>query len=107
MGRWTDMDSDAERLPPGFERIGYDADTQTYKFRDTDGNIYESEPGNRYSKLRATGERYSIDSEAEAETRLVQDEVMDAGNTEAVRMMMPFALIVLVFMILVFILVNG
>ncbi|RMZ66547.1 peptidoglycan-binding domain [Pyrenophora seminiperda CCB06] len=105
MGRWTDMDSDAGRLPSGFERLGYDADTQTYTFRDADGNLYESEPGNRYGELRATGQRYSFDSEAEAEAQSMQQvrhELMENGNTEAVRMMMPFALIVLVFLILVF-----
>ena len=62
MGRWADMDSvrkkhpcglevpplttkqDAERLPSGLERIGYDSDTQVYTFRDSEGNTYESEP---------------------------------------------------------------
>lgn len=34
------------------ERMGYDADTQTYSYRDTaTGKYYEGEEGNRYGKL--------------------------------------------------------
>ena len=33
------------------QRIGYDADSQTYTFRDTDGSIWESSPGNYYGRL--------------------------------------------------------
>jgi hypothetical protein len=33
-------------------RIGYDADTQTYTYRDdADGSIWEGPPGSRYGKL--------------------------------------------------------
>ncbi|KAH6875355.1 hypothetical protein BKA58DRAFT_119576 [Alternaria rosae] len=103
MGRWTDMDSDAERLPQGFERIGYDADTQTYTFRDASGLIYESEPGNRYGELRATGEHSQPISD---EQRREEDEMIEEGNKSAVRMMLPFALLVLVFLFLVFKLVS-
>ena len=31
------------------KRIGYDADTQTYTFRDADGSIWES--GQQYGKI--------------------------------------------------------
>ncbi|RYO65145.1 hypothetical protein AA0113_g5224 [Alternaria arborescens] len=103
MGRWTDVDSDAERLPDGFERIGYDADTQTYTFRDASGRVYESEPGNRYGELRATGERSQPISDEE---RLEQHEAIEKDNRSAVRMMLPFALLVLVFLFLVFKLVD-
>ncbi|KAI1384796.1 carbohydrate-binding module family 50 protein [Hypoxylon trugodes] len=51
MGRWSQYDEDEERLPEGMQRIGYDADTQTYTFRDADGTIWESAPGNRYGQL--------------------------------------------------------
>ncbi|KAK4114401.1 hypothetical protein N656DRAFT_767371 [Canariomyces notabilis] len=47
--RW-DNDDD-ERLPEGMVRIGYDADTQIYTFRDADGSLWEGEPGCRYGKL--------------------------------------------------------
>jgi LysM repeat protein len=52
MSRWSEYDTDAERLPEGMQRIGYDADTQTYTFRDADGTIWESAPGNKYGQLR-------------------------------------------------------
>jgi len=32
-------------------RVGYDADTQTYTYRDTDGSLWEGAPGARYGKL--------------------------------------------------------
>lgn len=53
MGRWSHYDTDEERLPEGMVRIGYDADDQTYTYRNTtDGSIWESAPGNRYGRLR-------------------------------------------------------
>ena len=51
MGRWSHLDTDEERLPEGMTRIGYDADTQIYTFRDSDGSTWESAPGNQYGKL--------------------------------------------------------
>ncbi|KAI0191536.1 LysM domain-containing protein [Xylaria flabelliformis] len=52
MSRWSQYDTDEERLPEGMKRIGYDADTQTYTFRDADGSLWESASGNRYGQLR-------------------------------------------------------
>ncbi|KAI0181164.1 carbohydrate-binding module family 50 protein [Hypoxylon sp. FL1284] len=51
MSHWSRYDTDEERLPEGMQRIGYDADTQTYTFRDSDGSIWESAPGNQYGQL--------------------------------------------------------
>lgn len=51
MARWSHYDTDEERLPAGMERIGYDADDETYTFRDADGSIWASAPGNRYGPL--------------------------------------------------------
>lgn len=39
------------------KRIGYDADTQRYKFQDEKGVLYESEPGSAYGTLRPIAER--------------------------------------------------
>lgn len=33
------------------KRIGYDADTQVYTFRDHDGKLYKGEPGANYGVL--------------------------------------------------------
>ncbi|KAK7941292.1 peptidoglycan-binding LysM domain protein [Apiospora aurea] len=52
MGRWSQYETDEERLPEGMVRIGYDADDQTYTFKDTsDGSIWESAPGSQYGRL--------------------------------------------------------
>lgn len=57
MGRWAQLDSDEERLPEGMVRIGYDADDETYTFRDQrDGSIWESAPGCRYGGLHKISE---------------------------------------------------
>ncbi|XP_006455273.1 hypothetical protein AGABI2DRAFT_194905, partial [Agaricus bisporus var. bisporus H97] len=57
MGRWTQYEEDSARLPTGMKRIGYDADTQRYKFQDEKGVLYESEPGSAYGTLRPIAER--------------------------------------------------
>ncbi|KAI0901631.1 carbohydrate-binding module family 50 protein [Annulohypoxylon nitens] len=59
MGRWSQYDTDEERLPEGMQRIGYDADTQTYTFRDRDGSIWESAPGNQYGQLHRINTTYT------------------------------------------------
>ena len=51
MGRWSYLDTDEERMPEGMTRIGYDADTQTYSYRNSDGSIWEGAPGNQYGKI--------------------------------------------------------
>ncbi|KAK4232884.1 hypothetical protein C8A03DRAFT_39462 [Achaetomium macrosporum] len=51
MGRWSHLDTDEERLPEGMTRVGYDADTQIYTYRDSDGSYWEGAPGVRYGKL--------------------------------------------------------
>lgn len=42
---------DACRLPEGFKRIAYDADTARYTFRDREGALWLSKPGESYGKL--------------------------------------------------------
>ncbi|MCJ1356473.1 MAG: hypothetical protein MMC33_006468 [Icmadophila ericetorum] len=51
MGRWSQYEEDGYRLPHGMTRAGYDADTQTYTYRDADGTVYEGEEGNRYGRV--------------------------------------------------------
>jgi len=51
MGKWSDYDSDRERLPSGMRRIGYDADTQVYTYRDRDGSLWEGAPGATYGTV--------------------------------------------------------
>ncbi|KAK0752859.1 hypothetical protein B0T18DRAFT_423510 [Schizothecium vesticola] len=56
MSRFSHLDTDAERLPPGMRRVAYDADDQTYHFADDSaaggGAHYIGAPGARYGSLR-------------------------------------------------------
>ncbi|KIY49735.1 hypothetical protein FISHEDRAFT_72369 [Fistulina hepatica ATCC 64428] len=46
--RWACYDDDFYRLPNGIERIGYDADTGRYTYRETNtGHVFECRPGER------------------------------------------------------------
>ncbi|KAF7563544.1 hypothetical protein G7046_g595 [Stylonectria norvegica] len=56
MSRFSRYDTDEERLPEGMTRAGYDADTQIYTFRDSDGSYWESAPGSQYGRLRRVGD---------------------------------------------------
>jgi hypothetical protein len=42
---------DESRLPEGMQRVGYDASTQIYSYRDQDGSYWEGDPGARYGVL--------------------------------------------------------
>ncbi|KAH6886220.1 peptidoglycan-binding LysM [Thelonectria olida] len=56
MSRFSRYDTDEERLPEGMERVGYDADTQVYTFRDVDGSYWEGAPGSQYGHLTKVSE---------------------------------------------------
>jgi len=58
MGRWSYYDTDYERLPAGMERIGYDADTGIYTYRDSDGSLWEGASGARYGSLTKVSNGY-------------------------------------------------
>lgn len=52
MTSWS-KDEDKHRLPEGMLRVGYDADTSRYHFKDKkDGSIWEGPEGSKYGKLR-------------------------------------------------------
>jgi len=51
MGRWTQYDEDDYRLPEGMERIGYDADTMRYCFRDRDGSLWKGAEGAEFGEM--------------------------------------------------------
>ncbi|KAK0469305.1 uncharacterized protein EV420DRAFT_1472560 [Desarmillaria tabescens] len=51
MVRWSQYNEDSYRLPEGFRRIGYDADTMRYTFSDKRGKLYQSPPGEEYGTL--------------------------------------------------------
>lgn len=52
MNRFDSMEEDSHRLPEGFVRIGYDADSQRYQYRDeSDGSYWEGPEGELYGDL--------------------------------------------------------
>ncbi|THU89375.1 hypothetical protein K435DRAFT_841865 [Dendrothele bispora CBS 962.96] len=51
MGRWDQYEQDDYRLPDGFQRVGYDDETQEYVFKDREGNVYRSSPGVEYGPM--------------------------------------------------------
>ncbi|KAI2612180.1 carbohydrate-binding module family 50 protein [Hypoxylon fragiforme] len=116
MGRWSQYDTDEERLPEGMKRIGYDADDQVYTFRDTrDGSIWESAPGNRYGQLRRVQEAapppYEEEEEEDADSAklLHGKNGADAGSSWRHDMMplLNWFLLVGVFLLLIFWSISG
>jgi len=51
MGRWSQYDEDDYRLPEGIKRVGYDADSGKYFFRDEEGHIWEGQEGARFGEM--------------------------------------------------------
>ncbi|GAW22245.1 hypothetical protein ANO14919_117810 [Xylariales sp. No.14919] len=94
MARWSEYDTDEERLPEGMQRIGYDADTQTYTFRDAQGAIWESTPGNRFGHLQRVNDTtrppYSEDNESSPTQPLTYMRPEESGRRASWRQeMMP------------------
>ncbi|KAN0091693.1 carbohydrate-binding module family 50 protein [Hyaloscypha variabilis] len=88
MSRRPGEDSEDEaRLPEDVQRVGYDADTQTYSYRDQDGSYWEGAPGARYGVLHRSGSGYQpMTMENERELR--------KSYNEAWRYILPFFLLV-------------
>ncbi|KAI2642843.1 carbohydrate-binding module family 50 protein [Xylaria nigripes] len=116
MPRWSEYDTDEERLPEGMKRIGYDADTETYTFRDADGSIWESAPGNRYGQLRrvagAPPPSYGEDDESSPTQPLNYDGADRAGRRaswrQEMRPLLNWFLLVGVFLLaLIWFLIGG
>ncbi|KAJ4118852.1 hypothetical protein NW768_010590 [Fusarium equiseti] len=51
MSRVAHFDDDHGRLPEDLQRCGYDADTNRYYYRDSEGRYFQSAPGNTYGRL--------------------------------------------------------
>jgi len=51
MGRWSQFDEDAYRLPEGMRRVGYDFDSGRHRFRDRDGVLYEGPQGAKFGVM--------------------------------------------------------
>ncbi|KXN85773.1 hypothetical protein AN958_10956 [Leucoagaricus sp. SymC.cos] len=79
MGRWTQYDEDDYRLPEGMKRVGYDADTGRYYFRDSDGAIWRSAEGSQYGELTKVAELPS----SLASTTALDDDDLEAAPTHS------------------------
>ncbi|KAL6307803.1 hypothetical protein BKA93DRAFT_726919 [Sparassis latifolia] len=121
MGRWTQYDEDDYRLPEGMKRVGYDADSGKYYFRDQDGTLWEGAEGAEYGEMKRAAPSGSEDDENDLEAApgrgdgylplsTSPDQAASAGqglNTSAYRMLFPFILLVAVVLLLVIRLVHS
>jgi len=83
MGRWSRYtDSDTDLLPDGMRRIGYDASTASYTFRDRDGRLWTSAPGTRFGELKlitkAPSTHKKTGSHSSTATSTTDDELCDS-----------------------------
>jgi LysM repeat protein len=103
MSRFSQYDSDAERLPEGMSRTGYDADTQRYQYQDADGSSWQGPPGSRYGRLERVHQN-DDDHYTPTDPFLAQDEErqLQRGQRESWRYMLPFFLLCAVFVLLLF-----
>ncbi|KAK0429652.1 hypothetical protein ARMSODRAFT_948113 [Armillaria solidipes] len=114
MGRWTQYDEDSYRLPEGMERIGYDSDTQTYFYRDANGDTWKGAEGAEYSEMTRVSGASSSTEDIEAAPRRAdgyQQLATDLNrpmvsttytpNPSAYRTLFPFFLIIAVVLLLV------
>ncbi|KAI0042266.1 carbohydrate-binding module family 50 protein [Auriscalpium vulgare] len=115
MGRWTQYDEDAYRLPEGMKRVGYDADTGRYFFRSKDGSLWEGAEGAQYSEMTKVSDAPAGIVEASDDIDDVETGPVRADGytslstgTDAVprtensyRVLFPFFLIIIVVLLLV------
>jgi len=118
MGRWTQYDEDDYRLPEGMKRVGYDADTQKYYFKDQGGALWEGAEGTEFGELTKVGHNTvhfaanstEDDDDVEARPDGYQALATDADavphkhrvdNTNAYRTLFPFLMMVFVALLLV------
>ncbi|KDQ06834.1 carbohydrate-binding module family 50 protein [Botryobasidium botryosum FD-172 SS1] len=112
MGRWTQYDEDDHRLPEGMKRVGYDADTQQYTFKDQDGSLWVGREGQEFGEMTKVSEGHtdSADLEASGPSRadgygpLATEEGQlppDSLSRSSYRTLLPFFLIICAFLLLV------
>ncbi|KAF8273855.1 hypothetical protein EI94DRAFT_1079986 [Lactarius quietus] len=117
MGRWSQYDEDDCRLPEGMKRVGYDADSSKYLFRDKDGCLWEGQEGARFGEMTRVSDTRTV-------THNSDEDDMENGSVSAgshapapgsaagttyprystgspYRVMFPFFLIVIVVLLLV------
>ncbi|KIK68583.1 carbohydrate-binding module family 50 protein [Collybiopsis luxurians FD-317 M1] len=112
MSRWSQYDEDDARLPEGMQRVGYDADTGRYYFRDGGGSTWQSSEGARYGRLTRVSNGPAQEDLEAAPTRadgyqpLATDNnrplaFRNQVNTNSYRTLFPFFLLIGVFLLVV------
>lgn len=117
MGRWTQYDEDDYRLPEGVKRVGYDADSERYYFRDREGLVYQGPEGSEFGELKLVSEISSsipqeVDEDSDLEAAPAGTDgyrilALDENGTRynprggAYRTLFPFFLMIAVVLLLV------
>ncbi|KAF2099252.1 hypothetical protein NA57DRAFT_74756 [Rhizodiscina lignyota] len=112
MSSFSQYDTDEERLPESLERVGYDADTERYTYRDTnDGSLWQGPEGARYGRLeRISGAidvntpEYHSSDQVRPSFSIFQipshaDQTIERGSRQSWRYMMPFLLLIFLFLL--------
>jgi hypothetical protein len=103
MSRSSQYDSDAERLPQGMTRVGYDADTQRYQYQDADRTFWQGPPGAQYGRLERVHQREDEHyTPTDPFLAAAEEHQLRQGQKESWGYMLPFFLICAVFMLVVF-----
>jgi len=115
MGRWSQYDEDDYRLPEGIKRVGYDADSGKYFFRD-EGQLWEGQEGTQFGEMTrvsvTTAATQSDGNDVENGPRREDGFALSTGNADGAlyrrhssgspyRMLFPFFLIIVVVLLLV------
>ncbi|KAF7977020.1 hypothetical protein HWV62_4968 [Athelia sp. TMB] len=111
MGRWTQYDEDEYRLPHGMKRVGYDADSGRYFFKDSEGQMYQGAEGAEFSEMVpisgapiVIGEETSDDDLEAAPSRADGYQSLapqSSRPSSAYRTLFPFFLMVVVVLLLI------
>ncbi|KAJ6782064.1 hypothetical protein PWT90_03142 [Aphanocladium album] len=81
MGCRQHCDTDEERLPEGFTRIGYDADSGVYSYQDGDGSYWDGAAGRRYGPLKRREENSELATYPEDEASNKSDATAEADDS--------------------------
>uniref|UniRef100_A0A8H7TT85 Carbohydrate-binding module family 50 protein n=1 Tax=Bionectria ochroleuca TaxID=29856 RepID=A0A8H7TT85_BIOOC len=102
MSRFSQYDTDEERLPEGMSRVGYDADTEVYTFKDADGSYWESAPGNRYGRLTRVGEARVSEDDDDAQPFLGSEQQFRPSWRAEMMPLLNFFILVGLFLVFLF-----
>ncbi|KAF2092159.1 carbohydrate-binding module family 50 protein [Saccharata proteae CBS 121410] len=107
MAHYSTLDEDENRLPEGMTRVGYDADTGRYTYQDSDGSYWEGPSGARYGRLERVEDGGQDAGPHDALLEAQEQRAIKASNKRAWQYMLPFFLIIIVFLLMLFRFLNS